>query len=179
MRRTLPIAALVVVFAVAVAGCGGSDDESGAQQWADGFCTSLTSWTDSLQQIGSSLTDTSSLSVDSVTQAVDDAVSATEELVGEVKDLGPPDTESGQEAQDAIEGLANELDDSVQTLSDEFGDGSQSLTQMLSKISDVTGTLATMASDVRSTFQQLGDIDAKGELSDAIEQSDSCDAFTS
>jgi hypothetical protein len=178
-RFVLP-GVIVVMLAVATAGCGGSDDSSSATaEWADGFCTSLTSWTDELQGIGNSLTDTSSLSVDKITSAVDQAMDATQQLVDDVKSLGPPDTESGDEAQAAVENLADELDANVQKLQDEFGDSSQSLPQVLSKISVVTSTLAEMAKDVGATFQQLDDIDAKGELTDAVEQADACDSFTS
>jgi ABC-type transporter Mla subunit MlaD len=180
IRQALTSVALVAVLAVVAAGCGGSDDETSAtQEWADGFCTSLTDWTDALQEIGGTFTDTSSLSADGIKSAVDEAVDATQDFVGNVKSLGPPETESGAEAQSAIEDLADEIDASAEKLEDEFSEGADTLPGALSKVSVITATLSQLSEAVASTFKQLGEIDAQGELEAVLEDTPACQSFTS
>jgi ABC-type transporter Mla subunit MlaD len=180
LRRLTPLAVVVAALALVAAGCGGSDDETSAtQEWADGFCTSLTAWTDSLTDIGSSLTDTSNLSADGIKGIVDDAVDSTRQFVDDVTSLGAPETESGAEAQQALETLADQLDESVQTLEDEFSEGADSLTGALSKVSAVTAAVAEMGEDVGTALSSLEEIDAEGELEDTFEQTESCSSFTS
>ena len=98
MRKALALLALAFVVAVA-ASCGGSDEaeEDPTAAWASGFCTAITSWTDELQSITSQFSDTSNLSQEGIQSAADDAKSATEQLVDDLRGLGSPETESGQE----------------------------------------------------------------------------------
>ena len=77
----LPLsAALLVSLALLAAGCGGDDDSSSEatsasppEEWADGFCSAMTTWTDDLQAAAEPLGDLSSLSEDGIQQAADDA----------------------------------------------------------------------------------------------------------
>jgi hypothetical protein len=112
MRRTLALATIVVAAGLAAAGCGGGDEESSATtaatEWADGFCTAFTSWTDDLQQIGDELT--ASPSQDALGQAADDVKTATDTLLDDLRALGTPDTESGQEVKDSIDQLSTTLE---------------------------------------------------------------------
>ena len=110
MTRLTLIAALIVsALALVAAGCGGGDDESSdavaADQWADEFCAAVSSWKDHLQEIRDRFTDLSSLNEDTLNEAADDAESATDDFVDELKDIGRPDTASGQEIEDSIQTL--------------------------------------------------------------------------
>ncbi len=164
---------------VAAAGCGGSDDQSSATaQWADGLCSSITDWTTQLKDVGSSLTDTSSLNEEGITSAVGDVVDATRQLADDVKALGPPETESGQQAQAIVQQLADELQASVQTLEDEFAGGVGGLSGALAKMPTVKTTLSTMSEDAQQAFQQLDQLDVGGELKSALEQAGSCAPYT-
>src|SRR5215211_1696625 len=100
MRRTWIAVLTVVILAGAAAGCGGSDNSSEAsptEEWASGFCTAITDWTTSLQDVTSQFSDTSNLSEDGLQSAAADIRSATDTLVSDFRDLGAPDTESGDE----------------------------------------------------------------------------------
>jgi hypothetical protein len=74
MTKTL-IACGVATLALLAAGCGGGDESptaSPADEWADGFCTAVTTWTDSLQSVTEQFTSPSSLSKDALDQAAID-----------------------------------------------------------------------------------------------------------
>ena len=73
--------------------------ETSAEEWADGVCTALTTWTADLETAAEPLGDVSSLSGDSIRQAADDVKVATETLTESLRSLGRPDTESGEEVQ--------------------------------------------------------------------------------
>ena len=79
-------------------------------EWADGFCTAVTSWTDELRRIGDDLRDPSSLSIDALKQAAGDVNAATDAFVEDVRALGAPETKSGREVQDSLENLADTVD---------------------------------------------------------------------
>ena len=49
----------------------------------------------------------------------------------------------------------------------------------MNAISLITGTLSTLAEQVASAFEQLGQLDAAGELEAAFEESDECTALRS
>ena len=49
----------------------------------------------------------------------------------------------------------------------------------LTAVSTVTGTLATMRTQVKTTFTDLQGLDAKGELKTAFANSSACNSLTS
>ena len=80
---TFALAACFASFVLFAAGCGG-DDESSSQttteappgaptdEWADSFCSALTTWKNDLEEAAAPLTDLSSLSEESLQQAADE-----------------------------------------------------------------------------------------------------------
>jgi hypothetical protein len=128
-----------------------------------------------VQDAGASLQDTSSLSAESIETAVQSVVDATTTLASDVKDLGRPDTEAGQQAQDTVSELSGTLESDAATLQQAFEDASGGgMTGMLESISTITQTLASMASAVGQAFTELQDMDAADELETAFENADSC-----
>src|SRR3990170_8455935 len=118
MTKTF-LATAVAALALVAAGCGGGDESSSASptdEWADGFCTAITSWTDSIQSVTEQFTDLSSLSRDGLEIAAGDARTATEDLVDDLQGLGAPDTESGQAVKDSIDELSSMLESEVATI---------------------------------------------------------------
>ena len=94
MRRTLSAAALAVVLVLLVAACGSSDDgsdTSATATWADGVCSSISTWTDALRVSVSSLQG-GNISREALEGAVDDVKDATDTLVDDLRGLGRPDT---------------------------------------------------------------------------------------
>ncbi len=174
----LAFAALpLAVLAFLAAGCGGSSssDTSATTEWAGNVCTAITTWTDSLTSSVNSLRG-GNLSKDSLQGVADDAKSSTETLIDDLKGLGKPDTESGQQAQDTLNQLADELQADVDAIDAALNDSSAST---LSTISKLTGTLQTMGNQLSTAFSDLEQLDAQGELEDAFKQADSCDQLTS
>jgi len=176
MRRTLS-ATVVAVLALVAASCGGSDESSSvspAVEWADGFCTAITTWGDSLTSVTGQLSSPSSLSTSALEDVANDATSATETLVDDLKGLGVPDTESGQAIEDSIDGLSATLEGEAATIQDAAA-GASGVSGLRNAIASITRSLAAMgAAALTSTADLLQNTDAKDELRAAFEDAPAC-----
>lgn len=175
MTKTL-IASAVAALALVAAGCGGSDESSSASpadEWADGFCTAITTWTDSVKGVTDQFTDLSSFSQDGLETAATDVKGATEDLVDDLQGLGAPDTESGQDVKDSIDELTSTLESEVGTIED-TAQGVSDLTAIPGAITSITSSLTAMGTAFSSTFQAVEDADVEGELQTAFEDSPAC-----
>lgn len=182
VRRALGVGFVLFLLVVA-AGCGGSGDESSSDEadtaaeaasWADSFCTSIADWRDALEQIGSEIaSDPTSISRDTLEQGANDARDATEQLIDDLRELGAPDTEAGQAAEDAIEELGDtleqELDEARAAVEDASGIGG-----VLSAVPTVMASFTAAGDAIESTLDEVRDLDAGGELEDALRDSDVC-----
>jgi hypothetical protein len=186
----LEVRALLVVpllaAAILAAGCGGGDSSSttgsstgssatSAGDWANSVCEAFTTWTTAITSAGQSVKDNPT--EDGLRSAGDDIKSATQTLSDELKGLGRPDTESGQQAKDTVDQLATKLDANQQKIQTAI-DNASGTSGALATVSTVSATLVTMGNDLRTTFQQLDQIDGQGELADAFQQSDACAGVT-
>jgi hypothetical protein len=113
------------------------------------------------------------VSSDALQGVVDDMKSATSTFVDDLQGLGRPDTESGQQAQDALEQLSDQLDDGVSSIEDAFDDVS-GVSGLLTAVSTVSTTLSSMGSDLTSTLDEIRQLDPGGELEDAFDQAGDC-----
>lgn len=177
MTRKLLVATATAtaVLAVAAAGCGGSStpEATPASDWADGFCTAATTWTDSLKGVRDQFTDLSSFSKDGLQNAVDDVQAANETFAGEVKALGTPDTAAGAEVKSSLDDLQTTLEDeltSIQTTVDE----TSGITEIPGAVKEVAASLSTMSTQFSSTLTTIEDADPQGELKAAIQGSPAC-----
>ena len=178
MRRLTLIAALIVsALALVAAGCGGGDDESSeavpADQWADEFCTAVGSWKNDLQEIRDRFTDLSSLNEDSLNEAADDAGSTTDEFVDDLKDLGRPDTASGEEIEDSLQTLEDTVEQEKSDVEDAV-DNVDSLADIPAAISTIGSALMSMANGLQSAVDAIQNEDVGGELKTAIDESEAC-----
>lgn len=182
MRRPrLAAAWLVAVAATAAlaAGCGGGGNDSSQTttgtepvvEWANGFCTAVTSWKDQLTKVGQDVV--SSPSKDSLQQAVNDVKDANHQLSQDLSKLGKPDTESGQKVQDSVDALSNTVDTQGQKIDDAVNNAS-GVSGLLSAGATVSSSLSAMYAALSNTFQALDDADVKGEMKTAFDQADSC-----
>jgi hypothetical protein len=165
---------LVAVAALA-AGCG-SDEPPTPAEWADGVCSSISTWKDSLTAAVEPLTG-GDISKDSLQSAADDAKSATDTLESDLKDLGKPDTQAGQQAQDEIDTLTTQLQTDVDTITS-AAEGASGISGVTAAVSTATTTVSTMKTQVDATITSLKQLDAKGELTTAFQQSSSCQQLT-
>lgn len=192
-KRTLTfaLAAFVASFALVAASCGG-DDESSSQtttgsteasagasggEWADSFCSALTTWKDDLEQAAEPLADLSSLSEESIQQAADDARTATATLADSLKGLGRPDTSSGDQVRGSVQDLAAELENGANEIETAV-EGVSSAADIPSAVGTITTTLTRIDTEVDGAVQTIEDADASGELKTAFDDADSCQELT-
>ncbi len=174
MRRMIAVVALGVVT-LAATGCGG-DEESGTTQWADGVCGAMTTWKDAVTDAGTTLT-TSGLSTDGLRGAAEEVESATETLVDDLKGLGRPDTEAGQQAEEIVTGLADTLADEADTIRTAV-DQASGVSGTLQAVSTVTGALGTMGTQIGTAVTQLSQLEGSQELEDAFGDAEACQELT-
>ncbi len=167
------LAILLTVAAVA-AGCGSSNSAAPATpaDWASGVCSAVGTWKASLQTAVDPLK-SGDISKDSLQTAADSAKSATETLQSSLKDLGKPNTQAGQQATDAVDQLESELKADADTIKSAI-DGATGVSGVASAVTTITATVATMKTQVSATVTTLKQVDAKGELTTAFQQSGSC-----
>ena len=173
--------AVVAAAALAAAGCGGSSSSSGSDttptnEWADSLCSSITTWTSSLSSIAGDL-QSGGLTKDSLQTAVDNAKTATDDFTTSLGNLGRPDTESGQKAQDSVNQLSSEIQSDLTTIEDAVN-GASGVSGVLNAVTVTKSTLSKAGTQVSDTLTGFQDLDAKGELEAAFKQSDSCKKLT-
>ena len=181
------LAVLILSAAIVAAGCGGSDSSSSsetsgtessataADDWANSVCEAFVTWNNSITDAGQGIKDNPS--EEGIRTAGDEIQSATQTLADDLRGLGKPDTESGQQAKDTIDQLATNLDTSLQKISDAM-DNASGAAGAVTAASTIGTSLVEMADHVSTAFQQLQDLDAQGELQSAFEQGDSCAGLT-
>lgn len=184
MRRNWFIAAIVLgVVAIGVAALVMrlTEDESAqpsATTWADSVCTSLATWRSSI----TSLADVSgvTLTPESLGDKLDTAENATQTLVTELKDLGPPDLDSGDELKQQLDSAATEIKSSFDTLkqgaeaateADSPGDFIEALTALGPQFQALLDTMSTTVDDLQNANVAE---DTKAELQQAFSDATSC-----
>ena len=179
MTRALSLrvlgAGVILAFALLAAGCGSSKSAqttttSSTVDWANGVCSAVTTYKNSLTSTATTLVGNPSKS--GLQDAVDQAKSATDTFISTTKNLGKPDTNAGQQAKSTLDTLSSQLDANVTTIQSATGSG------LLAGISKATGALATAQTQITTAFDQLKGLDAKGELGDAFSQASSCSSLT-
>ena len=75
------------------------------------------------------------------------------------RDLGAPDTDAGEEAKSAVDGLAAELEANMKTIEDAL-EGASGVSGILEAVSTITSTLSTMGSEVKAAIT-IEDLDAR------------------
>jgi hypothetical protein len=178
---------VVLALALVAAGCGGGDDEEAAGtteagtsatvEWAGSVCTAITTWKNELGQILDELADPSSLDEQSLEDAANDAKAATDTMVDELQSLGAPDTESGQDVEQAVDDFEKTMEDDVSEIED-TAEGISGITDLPGAITSISSSLSSMSAAFTSTLQTIEDADVQGELEDAFDESESCDELT-
>jgi hypothetical protein len=172
-RSLLALASIVVLVSIA-AGCGGSD-ESATDEWAGDLCGSLTTWEDSITSLADELQQ--SPTRDQLESAANEAKDATDTLVDDLKGLGRPDTEAGQQAQETVDDLSTQVEDGVDTVQKAVDDASGA-SGMLNAISVASTTFGTLLQQISAAVQKLQGLDSGGELQSALQDNSSCQSLT-
>ena len=167
-RRAAALGAVVLL----AAGCGGSD-ESSVEGWANGVCEASNDWRESLSDAAEELR-AGPTTRDDLEAAGEDISEATEEFAEELRDLGRPETETGQEAQEILDRLSASIEQNKATLESEIA-GASGLQGAVDAATAVASALTVMGAQLQSTFEQLQQLEPTGELSEAFESSEACD----
>ena len=185
MRRNWFIAAIAIgVLAIVVAALVmrlTEDDPETTAQWADSVCSSLSDWRSSIASLAEPGDEP--LTADTLRDRLEQADDATSDLVDELRDLGPPDLDAGDDVRQA-------LDAAVAGLAADYADA-QSAAEDAAEAEDQTellGALAELADDFAALVDQVTDIvatlqsaslfgDASAELEQAFADSESCQSL--
>ena len=177
-KQSLTAVAASLVFVAA--GCGSSGggsttttSASATETWASGVCSSITTWQAAIKSAAGSVKSNPTKS--GLQTAAGGAKSATEALASDLKGLGKPDTQAGQQAKDSLDQLSTSLQKDVTTIENAVK-GISGVSGVLGAVSTVTTTLATMGTEVKTIFTEL---DTKGELKNAFASSGACNSITS
>lgn len=174
-------AAAGLVLSVAACGGGGGAGPttttaaaggSSAVQWANGVCSSFTTWKQSLESIK---TDVKSRPSESqLRQAGRQVENATEKLARSLKQLGKPETAQGEAAKQQLDRLATALEDGMSQLEDTLKSNSSGGGSVLSQISAISATLATLANKLELAGGNLKQLAPSGELRQGFHQAAAC-----
>jgi hypothetical protein len=181
MRMKLALAPLALAV-VLVAGCGGGGSSSSSpstKDWADGLCSAITTWSNSVKSAGESLK-SGNLSEGDLKQSTTEIKSATNAFADDLKALGKPNTDAGQQAKDAIDQLATQVKKDVDTLGKAVDDASgQGAKGAVSAASSIATSLSTMSTQIASAASTLQQADAKGELTQGFRDAPACKKLSS
>jgi uncharacterized protein YoxC len=173
MYRWLAWVVVALLAAFLASGCGGDGgDESSATEWADDVCSAITTWKDSITSTADSLRG-GNLSEDALRSAADDVESATSDFVDDVRGLGKPDTDAGEKAKESLDQLADDADENLSAIQSAVDDVSD-VSGAVAAVTTISSTLSTMGNQLSSTFTELEQLDAGGELETAFKEADSC-----
>jgi hypothetical protein len=165
------IAVLIGAVALLAAGCGSdkSSESNSTTDWANGFCSAVTTYRQSVTEAADSLKD--NVSQSGFTDATNEVQKATDTFVDTIKGLGKPDTDAGGQAKTTVDTLSGQLQSDLDTVKNASDQG------LVQSLSVVTTALATAQTQITTAFNDLKGLDAQGELSDAFKQASSCDSL--
>jgi hypothetical protein len=175
VRRSLGAAAALAAAAIAVSGCGGGGSESETSAtvtWADAVCSAITTYKNAVVDAGTTLKN-GNLTKAKVNDAVDSVKSATQTFADDLESLDAPETTAGKQAKQTLDELATALEKHASTVEDAIAGSSA-----LNALSVVSSTLLTAQGQVSSAVEELKQLDAKGELSDAFSKAPSCESLS-
>ena len=174
--RSVSAALVAVLAAIALAGCGGSSsEESQTEDWANGMCSALVDWTNSVKSAGENVSkgDLSKSSLQDASNAISDA---NKQLSDDLKSLGKPPTETADQAKSDLEQLSKDLSTQVQNIKDALASSGGDIT---SAITAAGTAVQAMSKDLQDTSNQLQALSEDDTWSKAFKNSESCQKLSS
>jgi hypothetical protein len=169
------VAAVVIAAALAAQGCGSSDEPASATDWADGVCSAITDWRESVEPALENVT-SGDLSEGALEDAGNEIQDANDQLAEDLKDLDRPETASGQKAEDSIQKLSDDIEggrDEIEAAVDDASD----LGSTLEAVAVVSRTLSQLLTKVGTTIEEISQLDPGGEIEKAFSDSDACSSL--
>jgi DNA repair exonuclease SbcCD ATPase subunit len=163
--------ALLVATALLAGGCGG-DDAGSAEDWAGGVCTSLSEWIEDVDGALESLGEQGlELDAEDVRETAAEVRDATDELATDLRELGLPENESAQQAEEELETLRAELQAQLERIER----AAETSRDPLEFAATVATALAAASNRLEETFANLQQLDPGGELEEAFRDAEACD----
>jgi uncharacterized membrane-anchored protein YhcB (DUF1043 family) len=182
VRRNWFIAAIALgVAAIVIAAVAMRLSDDGGQptteEWANSVCTSLTDWGDSINALAE--VGDEPLTPDSLRERLSEAEDATSQLVSELRDLGPPDTEAGDQLQEQLDSSTEQLESSFETLKESAQEAADApASEFLQNLAGLASDFAALQAAISGTVTTLRNMDvadeSKAELQQAFTDAPAC-----
>jgi len=159
-------------------------DDDGSQSttaWADSVCAEFATWKTSI----TSLADVGSgeLNAEALQEKIGDAEEATSTLVSSLKDLGPPDLDSGEALKAQLSSSADEIQTGIDALKEgaEQASEADSPAAFLQELAKLAPQFQALLDSISTTIGALqgadASSDAQAELQQAFADAESCQAI--
>jgi hypothetical protein len=159
-------------------------DDEGSQStaaWADSVCAEFATWKTSI----TSLADVGSgeLNAEALQEKIGDAEEATSTLVSSLKDLGPPDLDSGEALKAQLSSSADGIQAGIDALKEgaEQASEANSPTAFLQELAKLAPQFQALLDSISTTIGALkgadASSDAQAELQQAFSDAESCQAI--
>ena len=160
--------ALAVAMLIAWAMPAGAASSTSAKQWADGVCSAVQTFGNSVDTTISSLKGSDSL--DSAAQEAKSGLqSAVTELEDSITDLGKPSTGDGAKAQTAVQDLSDELSNDVAAIQALLTPPPSTPSEIASTFADIGSQIQKAVSQTKSTANTLKGLKPNGALQKAFQ----------
>jgi gas vesicle protein len=181
-RRTGLIAAAFTIGVTATLFAGtagaGSSDTSSPKDWANGVCSAVQTFGESIDSTISDLKDAASLDA-AVTDAKSGLEDAVTELGDSLEELGRPSTGDGKKAQSAVADLEKQLNDAVSNIEGLLSPAPSTPQEIASTFSEIGSEIQKAVSQTKSTANTLKGLKPNGALQKAFESSPDCKSLKS
>lgn len=177
MGAVLVVAIAAVVAVVLVRNSSSESSPSSTTAWAGEVCTSLSKWRTSI----TSLANVSGVpSQDDLRKKLTDAQVATEQLITDLKDIGPPETTSGEKLKQQLQEQGDQLEESYEKVkagAQKALDASTT-TDFIQRLSAVLPDFQKLLNEISTTIDTLQSSNVAGDSADEVRQgfenADSC-----
>ena len=164
---------------------GGEGGEVSADAYADGVCTSISSWYESIESSSLDLVEEAgTLSADPasgkeiVLRFLEDTIDLTDTLVADLGEVGVPDTATGPEAADKlVSGIGDVRDLFSQARDDTAALPTDDEEAIVTGLQDIGTALQESAAAVGSSLEEVLSSPNDPELAEAFKTVPSCSAF--
>ena len=167
---------LVMLLTLAAAGCGRSESQKQADQYADSLCTSISAWEQEVTSIAANLT--SGISKQVALTKLEQAKAATASLVSEIRALPVPDVEGASEAKQDVDELVTSAQSTISTIEAGVAQIKSSGTgaaNVATVVVPIAAQLTKLVADAKSTVSSLEAV--KGPFEKAVKHSSTCQAL--
>ena len=174
--RSSVIALVVTVaafVAVAPATVAASSKTTSPTAWANGVCSSVQTWLDSVNSTVKGLKGAGSLDA-ATTQAKTGVKTATDTLTSSIDALGTPSTGDGPKAKTAVNNLVTQLQSLSSSIQQTLASPGSTPVEVAGSLAQVGSDIGKAANEVKSTGTTLKGLKPNGQLQKAFKSSASC-----